>query len=51
MASDVTNISKILMSKPDRKTRKQITVIFKICYTELKIYFSCLKLSEILLEW
>lgn len=51
MALDVTHISKILMTKPDRKTRKKMTVIFKICYTELKIYLSCLKLCEILLEW
>ena len=50
MTLDVTHISKILMSKLDRKTRKQMTVIFKIPYTDLKIYPSCLKFCEILLE-
>ena len=50
MASDVTHISKILMSELDRKTRKQMTVIFKIPFTNLKTYPSCLKLCEILLE-
>ena len=49
MASDVTH-SKILMSKLDRKNTKQITAISKIPYTDLKIYPSCLKLCEILLE-
>ena len=44
MASDVPHISKIWMSKPDRKTREQMTVILKICYTELRIYLSCLEL-------
>ena len=42
MASDVTHIGK--MGKLDRKTRKQVKVISKICYTDLKIYHSCLKL-------
>ena len=47
MASDVTHISKILMSKLDRKTRKQMTEISKIPFIDLKIYPSCLKLCEI----
>ena len=51
MASDGTCISEVLMSKLDRKTRKQMTLISKIPFTDLKIYPSCLKLSKILLEW
>ena len=38
-------ISKILMSKVDRKTTKQMTVIFKIGYKELNVGVSS-KLSQ-----
>ena len=47
MASDVTHIRKILMSKLDRKTRKQMTEISKIPFIDLKIYPSCWKLCDI----
>ena len=41
----IAHISKILMSKLDRKTTKQMTVIFKIGYTEMNVGVSS-KLSQ-----
>ena len=60
MASNVTHIYFavqvnvhniiILMSKLERKTGKQMTEISKIPYIDMKIYPSCWKFCEILLE-
>ena len=41
----IAYISKILMSKLDKKTTKQMTVIFKIGYTEMNVGVSS-KLSQ-----